>query len=144
MKESDFSVFSDRGLFLVNSLGIIFNPKTKMVLIGRRVNDPLIKELTWCFPGGRPSFGRSLEKSLIDEIKKKTGLKKVKVNELIFARVPSENERFLLLYYFCVTNESKIVAGEKFAEVKWVKPKDCIKCFKTSVSPRIKKFMALL
>src|SRR3989344_2044838 len=35
----------DKGIFLVNVLGIIFNPETKKILIGRRENDPYIKEL---------------------------------------------------------------------------------------------------
>ncbi|MCX6774860.1 MAG: hypothetical protein NTY99_02090 [DPANN group archaeon] len=32
-----------RGAFLVNVLGIVYNPKTKKILIGRRENDPYVK-----------------------------------------------------------------------------------------------------
>jgi len=39
--------------FEVIVLGIIFNPKEKKILIGKRENDPEIKELTWYFPGGK-------------------------------------------------------------------------------------------
>ena len=34
-------------------LAIIYDPKTNKILIGRRENDPHIKQLTWGFPGGR-------------------------------------------------------------------------------------------
>ena len=62
----------DKGLFLVNVLGIIFDIKTKKILIGRRENDPNLKNLTWCFPGGRPDYGEGLEEGLIRQIKIKT------------------------------------------------------------------------
>src|SRR3989338_6183109 len=49
------------GVFLVNVLAIIYNRKTKKILIGRRQNDPYLKKLTWCFPGGMPGYGEDLE-----------------------------------------------------------------------------------
>jgi len=61
----------DRGIFLVNVLGIVYDPKTKKILIGRREKDEYLPELTWCFPGGRPDYNHSLIMSLIMEIKKK-------------------------------------------------------------------------
>ena len=131
----------DRGVFLVNVLGIVYNPKTKKILIGKRENDPYVKELSWSLPGGRPE--KNLEDSLIYEIKIKTGIK-VKVKDLIFARVPKENERFLLLYYFCETNQTKTKAGEKFVEVKWIKPNEVKKYFKTSIHPQLLKFLKTL
>lgn len=51
----------DRGVFLVNVLGIVYNPKTREILIGKREEDPYIKELSWCFPGGRPDYEDDLE-----------------------------------------------------------------------------------
>jgi len=102
----------DKGVFLANVLGLVYNPKTKKLLIGRRENDPYVKELSWSFPGGRPTYGKSLEASLVKEIKIKTGVK-VKVRTIILARIPKENKQFLLLYYLCETNQTKIKAGEK-------------------------------
>jgi len=48
MKELNWSEF-DRGVFLVNVLGIVYNPKTKKILIGLRENDPYVPELSWQF-----------------------------------------------------------------------------------------------
>jgi ADP-ribose pyrophosphatase YjhB (NUDIX family) len=133
----------DRGVFLVNCLAIIYNPKTKKILIGKREPDPYIKELRWSFPGGRPAYGRTLEKSLKDEVKKKTNLK-VNVKKLIFARLPREVKEFLLLYYYCETNARNAKAGEKFTEIKWIKPAEAKKYFSTSVDPFIMKFLKQL
>ena len=140
MGKLDLSKF-DRGTFLVNVLGIVHNPKTKKILIGRREKDPYVKKLSWSFPGGRPV--KNLEDSLIHEIKIKTGVD-AKVKDLILARVPEENEQFLLLYYFCETNQTKIKAGEKFVEVKWIKPNEVKKHFKTSIHPQLLKFLKSL
>jgi 8-oxo-dGTP pyrophosphatase MutT (NUDIX family) len=51
----DWTIFK-KGVFLVNLLGIIYDPVAKKVLIGRRENDPHLKDLSWVFPGGRPDY----------------------------------------------------------------------------------------
>ena len=58
--------------FEVVLLGIIFDPSTRKILIGRREHDP-VKKLTWCFPGGRLGYNESLDKVLKQKIKNKTG-----------------------------------------------------------------------
>lgn len=59
--------------FEVIVLGIIFNPQKKKILIGRRENDPYIKKLTWCFPGGRLQIGEDVDQALKRNMKLKTG-----------------------------------------------------------------------
>ena len=93
----DWSEF-DHGVFLVNVLGIVYNPKTKKILIGRRENDPYVPELSWQFPGGRPAYSESLENYLKLEIKKKTGVD-VSVKKVFWARNPPEKREFLLIYF---------------------------------------------
>jgi hypothetical protein len=61
--------FEERNFF-VNLLAIVYNPKNKMILIGRREKDPYIKKLTWCFPGERLDYKKDLETSLKYEVKK--------------------------------------------------------------------------
>ena len=130
----------DRGIFLVNVLGIVFNPETKKILIGKRENDEYIPNLAWCFPGGRPEYGEDLEEALKKEIKKKTGLK-VESLGTIFARVPEENEKSLLIYYLCEVVDGKENAGEKFAEIKWVEPEELEKYFTTSFHHKLKEYI---
>jgi ADP-ribose pyrophosphatase YjhB (NUDIX family) len=131
----------DRGVFLVNVLGIVH--KDGKILIGRRDKDPFVKELAWRFPGGRPTYDKSLEESLKDEIKKKTSLD-VKVKKLIFARIPEEKKEFLLVYYYCEVAGGKEKAGEKFKEIKWVKPTEIKKYLATSLHPELMDFLKQL
>ena len=138
----DWSQF-EKGVFLVNILGIIYNPKTRKILIGKRVSDPYVKELGWCFPGGRPAYKNNLEFYLQKEIKKKTGLN-VNVKEIILARTPSENREFLLLYYHCEYKGGVEKPGDKLTELKWVKPSEVQKYFTTSLDPKLLSYLKKL
>lgn len=134
----------DRGIFLVNVLALVYNPKTKMILIGKRKKDPYIKELSWSFPGGRPSYKEDLEKYLELEVKKKTNLG-VTVKKLVFAKTYPEDRRFLSLYYIVEPKRiGKEKAGEKFVEIKWIKPMEVKKYFTTSIHPEIMKILKML
>src|SRR3989338_2000466 len=128
-----------RGVFLVNALGIVFDTKTRKILIGKRENDPYIKQLGWCFPGGRPQYNEELEKGLKREIKKKTGLN-VESLGAVFAKTYPEKREFLSIYYLCEVVGGKEKAGEKFIEIKWVKPEELKKYFTTSFHPKLKEY----
>lgn len=134
-----------RGIFLVNVVGIVFNPKTKKILIGRREKDPYVKRLTWCFPGGSPSYNLPLEESLKRSIKRKTGLN-VKVQKLIYARFYPEKKTIMSLYYWCLCEPvgGKERPGEKFVEIKWIKPTQITKYFTTSYHPIVLNFLRKL
>ncbi len=133
----------DRGVFLVNCLGIVY--KEGKILIGKRDKDPYIPQLSWCFPGGRPTYTHSLQTCLMMEIKKKTNLE-VNVLDVIFTRTMPEKPEFLNIYYFCeVTDESpKEKPGEKFKELKWVKPTEVEEYFTTSIDPVVMSFLQAL
>jgi len=133
----------EKGVFLVNALGIIHNSKTKRILIGRRENDPHITKLTWCFPGGRPGYKVDLEDYLKKEIEKKTGLA-VHIKKVIFAKTYPEKREFLSIYYLCEYVRGKAIAREKFVEVKWIKPTEVRKYFTTSIHPKILEFLKTL
>ena len=133
----------DRGVFLVNCLAVIYNPKTKKILIGKREKDPNIKNLGWCFPGGRPGYGKDLEHYLQKEIEKKTGLK-IKSGKIIFAKTYPEKREMLSIYYYTTTNSEAAKPGEKFTEVKWIKPTEVKKYFTTSLHPEVFKFLKTL
>lgn len=141
MKEKiDFNQF-DRGIFIINLVGIIYNTKNKKILIGRREKDVYVPELTWGFPGGRPAYDKTLEESLTEEIKKKTGLK-AEIKKIIFARITPEIQgKQILIYYYCETKQENARAGEKFVEIKWISPKEYKNYFKTSIAAEISKFL---
>jgi ADP-ribose pyrophosphatase YjhB (NUDIX family) len=132
-----------RGIFLINILGIIYNRKTKKILIGRRENDLYIKKLTWCFPGGRPAYNKDLEFYLKHEIKIKTGLN-IEAKKIVFAKTYPEKREFLSIYYLCEVKGGKEKAGEDLVELKWVKPEEVKKYFTTSLHPKLFKYLKTL
>jgi len=133
MKKLNFNEF-ERGVFLVNLLAVI--KKDGKILIGRRENDPYIKKLTWSFPGGRPDYGDDLEKYLSLEIKKKTNLD-AEIKDVIFTKTYPENRQFLSIYFTAEITGGEEKAGEKFKELKWVKPEELKTHFTTSLHPKL-------
>ena len=134
---------SNKGVFMVNVLGLVYNPKTKQILIGRRENDPYFKELTWCFPGGRPAYANDLELYLKEKIKVMTGVD-IEVKKNVFAKTYPEKREFLSVYYFCELSGGQEKSGDKFVEVKWVKPSEVKEYFTTSLHPNLFDYLKTL
>ncbi len=132
-KKLDWEEF-DRGVFLLNVHAII--SREGKILIGRRENDPYIKQLTWSFPGGRPAYEEDLEYYLKLEVKKKTRID-VEPEQVIFAKTYPEDRQFLSIYYLCRIIGGTEKAGEKFVEIKWVKPEELKDYFTTSLHPKL-------
>ena len=133
----------NKGVFLVNVLGIIYNQETKMILIGRRENDPYFKELSWVFPGGNPNYENELEESLASIIKTQTSLE-VKVEKIVFAKTYPEKREFLSVYYLRGPIRGVEQAGGGLVEIKWVKPTEVKKYFTTSLHPKLFEYLKTL
>jgi len=128
------------GEFLVNVLGIVFDTKTKKILIGKRENDPYIKELGWCFPGDMPCHEEDLEECLKKKIKEFTEID-VESLGVIFAKSYPENRKIMSVYYLCEIVGGEAKAGGKFVDVKWVDPEELEKYFTTSFHPKLKEYI---
>lgn len=130
----------DRGVFMVNVLAIIYDSKSKKILIGKREKDPYIKDLSWSFPGGRPGYKDDIEYYLESEVKKKTGVE-IEVKNIVFAKTYPERREFLSIYYYCEVVGGAEKAGEKFSEIKWVNPVEVQKYFTTSLHPILLEYL---
>jgi len=135
----DLSRFN-KGIFLVNVLGIVYDKKTRKVLIGRRENDPYIKKLSWCFPGGTAGYKGDLEQSLMDNVKAKTGLD-VGVKGVVFAKTYPEKREFLSVYYRCDVIGGIEKACDSFKELKWVFPAEVKQYFTTSLHDTLFEYL---
>jgi len=134
----------EKGIFLVNLLGIIYNPQTKRILIGKRENDLYLQNLSWVFPGGRANYKDELESSLDKEIIAKTGLN-VDIKMAVFAKTYPEKREFLSIYYYCETTSiDEFKAGGSITELKWVKPSEVQNYFTTSLHPTLLKYLQTL
>ena len=126
--------------FQVIILGIIFDPKTRTILIGKRENDPYIPKLLWVFPGGRLTNDGEINKTLKEKIKTQTGLI-VKNLGAIFSKTYEEKRGLLAVYFLCEAVGGEAKAGNDFKELKWVKPIELEKHFTTSFHPRLKEYL---
>ena len=126
--------------FEVIILGIIFDPKEKKILIGKRENDPVLPELTWCFPGGRAVHGEDVDKTLKNSIKAKTGYD-IKNLGAIFSKTYPEKENLLAVYFLTQIFEGEEKPGDDLTELKWVNPKELEDYFTTSFHKKLKEYL---
>jgi len=130
----------DEGVFLVATLGVVYDPANKKFLIARRQNDPYFEDLKWVFPGGRPNYGEDLEESFENLTNERTGLK-IKSLGPIFSRLFKEDDKLLLIYYLCEAVGGELKTNGTFTEFKWVSADELESYFTTSFDPRLKEFI---
>lgn len=128
------------GIFLVVVLGIIYDPKEKKILIGRREKDPLVPKLSWVFPGGKLNHKETEEQILKREIKEETGLKVANLGT-VFSRIFKEEKKIFLIYNLCEVIGGKEKLGGNLKELKWVKPEELQRYFTTSFHPHLKEYI---
>jgi len=121
-------------------LGIIYDPAKKRILLGRRENDPHIKNLKWCFPGGRLRPGDEVDKALKKHIKEKTGYGVANLGA-IFSKIYTEKEDLLAIYFLTEVFSGKERPGRDLVELKWVAPEDIEKHFNTSFNAKLKEYL---
>ena len=131
---------SQRGIFFPVVLGVIFDTKTKKILIGKRSDNKDFSELSWAFPGGRPEYGEELEESIKREVKEETGLD-IESLGVIFAKTYHEKRDLLAVYFLCEVTGGNLEAGEDFSEVKWISPQELGDYFTTSFHPKLKEYI---
>jgi len=136
----DFQKKYDKGVFNIIVLGIIFDPKERKVLIGKRKKDTYIEKLTWCFPGGKPEYGEELEESIKREIKEETDLD-VECLGPVFAKTYPEKRDLIAVYYLCEMISGKEKPKHDFEEFKWVEPEKIEEYFQTSFHPNLKEYI---
>jgi len=130
----------DKEKFNVIVLGIIFDPKTKKILIGKRENDPKMPELTWCFPGGELLVGEEIDTTLKNKVKLKTGYD-VKNLGTFFSKTYEEDQSLLAVYFLTQVFEGEEKPGDDLVELKWVSPSELENYFTTSFHRKLKKFL---
>jgi len=126
--------------FEVVVLGVIYDPRNKKVLIGKRFPDKHIKNLTWAFPGGKIHEGEDVDQALKRNIKKKTGLEIENVGAL-FTRIPEEKDDLLLIFFLTEAFGGELKADGDFEQLKWVHPKEMENHFTTSMHPKLKEII---
>lgn len=128
--------------FKIALLGIVFDPKTKRVLIGKRGKNS-IPNATWCFPGGRLNLNEDVNTAIKRRISEKTNLK-VENLGCVFTRVPQEQQNLLLAYFLCEFLGGEAKTGEKYKELKWVRPEEVERYFNAPFEAPLKEYIISL
>ncbi|MBR9701397.1 NUDIX hydrolase [Candidatus Pacearchaeota archaeon] len=127
----------DKENFNVIILGIIFNPKEKKILIGKRENG---SEGSWEFPGGKAIHREDVDKTLKRHSKAKTGYV-VKNLGTFFSENSSEKDDLILIYFLTEVFEGEEKPGDDFVELKWIHPKELGDYLTTSAHKKLKEYL---
>jgi ADP-ribose pyrophosphatase YjhB (NUDIX family) len=122
--------------FIVKIIGILFEPKSRKILIGKKKGD---KE--YSFLQGDLNYKAELDKNLKKIAKEKTGYK---IHNLgaVYAKNKIRNKKDVLeLYFLCEATEGKEKKGNNIQELIWVKPSEIEKRLKQKFPARLKEYI---
>lgn len=121
--------------FSVKVVGIVFNPATRKVLIGRKKSDKL-----FTFLEGKLTFDEELDLGLKKVAQEKTGYN-IKNLGAVFAKncLPKKDE--LELYFLCEIADGKEKLGKEITELKWVNPKEVERLMQKKLPTRLREYI---
>lgn len=121
--------------FYVKVVGIIFNPTTRKVLIGKNKNDE-----KYSFLEGDLSNQEELDKCLKRTIKEKTGFTAHNLGA-IYAENMLQDKHKIKLHFLCEVRGSEENLGENVKEIIWVKPSEVEEKIGVKLPPRLHEYL---
>ncbi len=125
--------------FNVILIGIVFDPKSRMLLLGKNKGD---KEFS--FLEGELSQNRELDIELKKVAKEKTGYKIHNLGAIYARNCLKDCKEKLELFFLCEATEGKEKPGKNVDELIWIKPLDIKKYLKEKLPSRLKEYIASL
>ena len=121
--------------FLVKIIGIIFEPKSRMIMVGKNFGDK-----NFSFLEGNLKYNEELDVGLKRIAKQKTGYK---IHNLgaIYAKNRLKKKNQLHLYFLCEATEGKEKPGPKVEKLKWIKPKQVEKEINEKLPSRLRGYI---
>ncbi len=122
--------------FKVKIIGILFEPKSRKILLGRNLNDK-----NFSFLEGDLEFKEELDVRLKKVAKEKTGYK---IHNLgtVYARNKIKKKKDVLeLYFLCEATEGKEKKGKDVKELIWIKPSEVQNKIKEKLPTRLKEYI---
>lgn len=121
--------------FKVKIIGILFNPTTRKILVGKNKGDA---ELS--FLEGDLRYNEELDIGLKRVTKEKTGYKVHNLGAIYAENMLKEKDK-LRVYFLCEATEGKEAPGPNVTELKWISPKDVEKFIKEKIPTRLKEYI---
>jgi ADP-ribose pyrophosphatase YjhB (NUDIX family) len=121
--------------FKVKIIGILFNPSTRRILVGKNKGD---KNLS--FLEGDLKYDEELDVGLKRVAREKTGYI---VHNLgaVYARNKLKEKDSLQIYFLCEATEGREKSGKRVAELRWVKPNEVEKLINEKLPTRLKEYI---
>ena len=122
--------------FSVKIIGIVFNPKTRKILVGKNIEDE-----KYTFLEGFLSYNEELDVGLKKVANEKTGYKVANLGA-VFARNCCTNKKDrLYLYFLCEVAGGKEKLGKDIKELKWIKPSEVEKALEEKLPTRLREYI---
>lgn len=122
--------------FKIRIIGIIFEPKSRMILVGKNPGDK-----NYSFLEGDLDYKMELDKCLKKITKEKTGYGIHNLGAIYAENKIKNNKDLLKLYFLCEATEGKELPGKNVESLKWIKPKTVEKELKTKLPARLKEYI---
>jgi ADP-ribose pyrophosphatase YjhB (NUDIX family) len=122
--------------FSVKIVGILFEPKSRKILLGRNKG----KE-NFSFLEGDLKKNQELDVRLKEVAKEKTGYKIHNLGAVYAINNIKNKEDILELYFLCEASEGKEKPGKNVEKIIWVKPSEVEKKTKQKFPSRLKEYI---
>lgn len=122
--------------FKVKIIGILFEPKSRKILLGKR-----FKDKNFSFLEGDLKYDEELDVGLKRVAKQKTGYK---IHNLgaVYAKNKIKNKKDVLeIYFLCEATEGKEKPGPKVEKIIWIKPKQVEKQIREKLPTRLREYI---
>lgn len=122
--------------FSVKIIGILFEPKSRKILLGKNFGDK-----NFSFLESNLEQNEELDVGLKKCARQKTGYK---VHNLgaVYAKNKIKNKKDVLeIYFLCEATEGKEKPGKKVEKIIWIKPSEAEKNLKQKLPARLKEYI---
>ncbi|MBU2612362.1 MAG: hypothetical protein KKB62_01425 [Nanoarchaeota archaeon] len=121
--------------FLVKIVGIIFDPKTRRILVGKGEGDT-----KYSFIEDDLDYGLELDKKLKKAALERTGYK---IHNLgaVYAENMLQREDKLKIHFLCEATEGKEKPGKDVKELLWVKPSNVEDKLQVKLPTRLQEYL---
>lgn len=121
--------------FRIRVVGIIFNPKTREILIEKDKG-----EIKYSFLEGDLTYEEEIDKCLKRMIKEKTGYI---VHNLgaVYAENKLREEDKVKIHFLCEATEGELNKGEEVESLIWIKPSEVEKKLEVQLPTRLREYI---
>ncbi len=122
--------------FYVKIIGIVFDPNTRKILVGKRKNEDF-----WTFIDGELETEKELNNNLKKLTKEKTGFEVSNLGTIFADTSKNGDDNGLSLYFLCEVKGGKENLAPHIEEIKWVKANEIESLTNSKLPSRLKEYL---